>query len=503
MHQKPNILLITSDQQHYSMLGSVNPRIQTPNLDRLAGQGIRFDRAYCPNPTCTPSRASIITGMYPSQHGAWSLGTKLREDIPTLPGILGQNGYRTALVGKAHLQPTEGTVEFPSIETKELFQDFAFWKNYREAFYGFEHIELQRGHTAEPWVGSHYAMWMEEKGLKNWRDFFFAPGGNRHWQEMGSWEIPEEFHYNTWITERSNALLEEYKEREQPFFLWASFLDPHYPQLVPAPWDRMYHPDDMEIPAFDMAEHKKSPPYFEELFERGHDFSAYRETGFGIHGLHHHDYNLPELKQQLAYAYGMVSFMDHAIGKILDRLEALGLAENTVVVFTTDHGDLFGQHGMRHKCIAHYEDLLKIPMIVRYPGHVARGSVSQALQSLVDFAPTVLSCCGVDAPRVMTGVDQSAVWSGAAAWARKHVIIENRHEPTTMNMRTYVDERYKLTVHCGREYGEIYDLQADPQEHHNLWDEPECAALKSELLLRYATAELLKEPMWMPRVAGA
>ena len=107
--KRPNILLITSDQQHYSMLGAVNPKLKTPNLDSLAEDGMLFDRAYCPNPTCTPSRASILTGMYPSQHGAWSLGTKLPEATPTLSRFLQDNGYETALVGKAHFQPGKST----------------------------------------------------------------------------------------------------------------------------------------------------------------------------------------------------------------------------------------------------------------------------------------------------------------------------------------------------------------------------------------------------------
>ncbi len=501
--KQPNILLITSDQHHYSMLGCVNANIKTPNLDKLAGEGTRFDRAYCPNPTCTPSRASIITGMYPSQHGAWSLGTKLREDIPTIGEILHNNGYKTALIGKAHLQPTESTEEFPSLECKELFQNFDFWKHYKEPFYGFDQIELMRGHAAEPWVGTHYAMWMEEKGCKNWRDYFFTPGGNMEWQTMGRWDIPEEYHYNSWIAERSNALLEEAKQTQQPFFLWASFLDPHYPQLVPAPWDTMYDPEDMDIPAFSMEEHDNNPPYFKQVLQKGFDFSDYNESGFGLHGLHYHDYNVPELKQQQAYAYGMVSFMDKYIGKILDRLEELGLAEDTIVVFTTDHGDLFGQHGLRHKCVFHYEDLLKIPMIVRYKGRVPAAAVQSSLQSLVDLAPTFLSYCGINIPRLMTGVDQAAVWNGKSERARNHIIAENRHDPTSMNMRSYVDERYKITVHCGQEYGELFDLQQDPGEHNNLWNNPACLALKAELLLKYTSAELLKEPMWMPRIAGA
>ena len=123
--QRPNLLLITSDQQHWNTLGASNSELQTPHLDRLAREGTTFTRAYCPNPTCTPTRASMITGQYPSQHGAWSLGTKLPESVRTLGDELQTAGYRTALVGKAHFQPLKGTEEFPSLESYPIIQDRA------------------------------------------------------------------------------------------------------------------------------------------------------------------------------------------------------------------------------------------------------------------------------------------------------------------------------------------------------------------------------------------
>lgn len=504
---KPNILLITSDQQHFSTLGKVNSKIKTPNLDRLADGGMMFTRAYCPNPTCTPTRASIITGMYPSQHGAWSLGTKLPEDTPTIGDYMHEMGYKTSLIGKAHFQPLYTTDEFPSIESIPNLQNFDFWKNWKDHmdnFYGFDHIELARNHTTEFLVGQHYAMWMEEKGCTNWRDYFMEPTGKMTDNNGGLWEIPEEFHYDTWIAERVNAKLDEHKENDEPFFMWASFFDPHYPQIVPEPWFSMYNPDDMDLDEFSMSEHDNNPPYFKKAFEKNPDFSEYKE-GFGIHGLHSHSgvFDKEAMKKQIAVYYGMVSLMDKYIGKILDKLDELGLSENTIVVYTTDHGDMYGQHGFIAKCVFHYEDLLKIPMLARYPNHIPAGSVSDSLQSLVDLAPTFLSYCDAKIPNTMTGIDEKQVWNGEIERLRKHVIIENHHTPTTMNMRTYVDQRYKITIHSGREYGEMYDLQEDPEERNNLWTSEAHKDLKIELLLKYAEAELLKEPMWMPRIAGA
>ena len=131
---KLNILLITSDQQHWHTLGCQNPELDTPALDKLAAGGTRFDRAYCPNPTCTPTRGSIITGLYPSQHGAYSLGTKLPESQPTIGEHLKAAGYRSALVGKAHFQPLNGTDDYPSLEAYPLLQDLDFWRDFQWSF---------------------------------------------------------------------------------------------------------------------------------------------------------------------------------------------------------------------------------------------------------------------------------------------------------------------------------------------------------------------------------
>ena len=139
--QPRNILLLTSDQQHWFTLGVQNPEVKTPNLDRLAARGMRFDRAYTVNPTCTPTRASIITGLYPSQHGAWSLGTKLPEEVPTVGDCLAAYGYRTALVGKAHFQQLYDHPQYRSIESNPLQQNLAFWRQFDQPFYGFQQAE--------------------------------------------------------------------------------------------------------------------------------------------------------------------------------------------------------------------------------------------------------------------------------------------------------------------------------------------------------------------------
>jgi arylsulfatase A-like enzyme len=500
---KPNILLITSDQQHWHTLGLNNPEVQTPNLDRLAAQGTLFRRAYCPNPTCSPTRSSLITGKYPSQHGCYSLGTKLPESEHTVGEDFQAAGYRTALVGKAHFQPLKGTEEFPSLEAYPVLQDLDFWRQFHGPFYGFDHVELTRNHTDEAHVGQHYALWMEEKGCHNWRDYFRPPTGNNPDQKR-KWLIPEEYHYDTWIADRTMALLEEYRQNGDSFFLWASFFDPHPAYLAPEPWDTMYDPDGLTVPRVVPGEHDHNPPHFQMSQEENPDFSAWQEAdGNAMHGFHSHLHDEAELAKDIAVYYGMISLMDKYIGQILDKLDALGLTENTLVVFTSDHGHLFGQHGLIAKGAFHYEDLLRVPMMVRYPGVVPAGQRSDSLQSLVDFAPTFLSVAGLDIPRTMAGVDQRAVWYGQQETARDHVLVENRHQPTTLFLNTYVDDRYKITVYFDRPYGELFDLQADPGEVHNLWNRPEYADLKASLVLAFLQAEMGKDPLWMPRIWGA
>ncbi|NOU80808.1 sulfatase-like hydrolase/transferase [Paenibacillus sp. LMG 31459] len=512
MSSRPNILLITSDQQHWNTIGAFQPEISTPNLDRLAQQGTTFGRAYCPNPTCTPSRSSIITGMYPSQHGAWTLGTKLLEDRHTVGEDFSEAGYQTSLIGKAHFQPLKSTEEYESKEAYPLLQDLDYWSGFHESFYGFDHVELARNHTNEAHVGQHYALWLEEQGCHNWRDYFLPPTGTMDPSVTYTWPIPEKYHYNTWIAERSKARLEEHQQSGDPFFLWASFFDPHPEYLVPEPWDSMYNPDTLTIPSLTPGEHDRNPPHFGMTQEDNPDFSQFMETGFGIHGYRSHlyyEYGDKALltdydkKKLVAVYYGMISMMDKYIGSILDKLDELGLAENTLVVFTTDHGHFFGQHGLQAKGGFHYEDLIKLPFIVRYPGHVPAGRQSDAIQSLVDLAPTFLSFANLPVPSSMTGVDQKDVWLGRKNQARDHAICEFRHEPTTIHQKTYIDARYKITVYFNQQYGEIFDLVQDPHELHNLWDEPEHGQLKSELLLKYIWAELGKEPLPMPRIHHA
>ncbi len=506
-YARHNILFITSDQHHYMAMGYHNPAVKTPNLDRLAARGVVFDRAYTVNPTCTPTRASLITGKYPSQHGAWSLGTSLAESEPCIGDDLARAGYRTALVGKAHFQPLQGTLEHPSLEAYPVLQDLDFWRTFNGPFYGFERVELARNHADEAHVGQHYALWMEAKGGKDcWRDWFAKPTGTQS-RQYGAWNIPEDYHYNVWISERTNALMEAYVNEGSPFFLWSSYFDPHPPYLLPEPWASMYDPADIELPEFPADKMDDMPLHYRLTREEGArlEYSKrYQEHGgSGTHGFHLHRRPDEKLKEDIAYYYGMVSMMDHYIGKTLEKVDALGIADKTLIVFTTDHGHYHGQHGLYAKGSFSFEDGIRVPLIASLPGVLPEGTRSSALQSLVDLPPTFFTFAGIDHPWHFAGVDQYEVWRGEAERARDHVIVENRHQPTTIHQKTYISSRYKVTIYCNQEYGELFDLDEDPNEDRNLWDMAEYAPLKSELLTKFLHAELAKESIPMPRIAGA
>lgn len=504
MGTKQNILLITSDQQHWNTLGLDNPEIQTPNLDRLARQGMLCERTYCPNPTCTPTRASLITGQYPSQHGAYALGTKLMEDRPTVNDLFHQHGYRTGLVGKAHFQPVQGTTEFPSLESYPTLQDLQFWKSYKGPFYGFDDFELARNHTDEFLVGQHYAIWMEENGFHDWRDCFSKPTGTKDPQQH-KWNLPEEFHYNTWIAERTNHYLEQYHASDQPFFLWASFFDPHPSYLVPEPWDSAYNPEELTVPAGRLGEHDQNSPFLRFTQDPEATLEKYgiQPPRKLIHGLRSHLQDRSNLAKDMAVYYGMVSCMDKYIGKILDRLDELGMTDNTLVVFTSDHGHYFGHHNLIAKGPFHYEDGVRVPMLVRWPDKVAAGTRSKAIQSLIDLPVSFLDAIGVPRPGFMSGISQLPVWTGGAEAVRDHALIENTHDPEQAVLRTYVDNRYKLTVYQSFDCGELFDLEEDPDEFHNRWSDPAYSQVRSELMLKFLQAEMKKDILPMPRLSNA
>ena len=428
---------------------------------------------------------------------------KLPEDVRTVGDELREYGYATSLIGKAHFHPTRSAPGEESLECPDKLRDLDFWRNWHGPWYGFDHVELSRNHADEYLVGAHYAVWMEEQGFTQWSDHF------RKWpidpdepQRRHKWDLPAEMHYTTWTADRTIANIEQAvaSEGDRPFCCWASFHDPHSPFLVPEPWDTMYDPAQRDPGSHTPGEFDDMPPMHAMTQDPGADWSRFKETEWANHGYNCHVCDEAELRKEVAVYYGMVSFMDQQIGRILDRLDELGVANNTLVVFTTDHGTFLGHHGLQYKGPFHYEDLLRLPFVVRWPGHVPAGATCDALQGLVDLAPTMLTAAGIEPPGWMQGVNQLNTWCGAGPQARDHVIVENRHQPSAVHLRTYIDQRYKLTVYRDQPYGELFDLEEDPGELRNRWDDVQ---LRAEVLQKFVNAEVAREPTRMARVSDA
>ena len=199
----------------------------------------------------------------------------------------------------------------------------------------------------------------------------------------------------------------------------------------------------------------------------------------------------------------MVSLMDKYIGKILDKLDELGLSKNTLVVFTTDHGHYYGQHGLIAKGPFMFDDLVRVPFAARLKGVIPAGKTSDAIMSSVDFMQTVLDFCGIEAPDGVAGVSQKKALVTPGESVRDWAIVEHNHERGKVNVRTYINQKYKLSIYLNQPRGELFDLEADPEEHYNLFDNPEYNEIKTRLLTEFIQAEMEKEPLFMPRIAIA
>jgi len=489
---RPNILLLTTDEQHCRTLGAYgNPEVRTPHLDQLGEEGVVFDRAYCANPLCSPSRASILTGQYPSRHGCWTVGVNLPSDAWSVADVLARSGYQTAALGKMHLQaahPNEGNESAETFLRDRNPLDFDTWDG---PYYGFQKACLSMGHACNEQNASlHYGKWLRERGVdikRYWDDVRPGVRKEERWEDT-LWDLPVEYHNSVWTGDIALDYLESAAQSDEPFFAWVSFQDPHDPYRVPNPYHDRYRPEDVLPIIRREGEMDDKPPHFQDWYHgRNMDHLCEMEGNTrSIPGgcefyVRARDYPVQRHLIWNACVYGMVDLIDDQVGRILDRLETLGLAENTLVIFTSDHGDYMGNHFFWFKGPYHYEDVIRIPLMMRWPARMTGDRRCESVVSLVDLAPTLLDAAGVSPAEEVEGNSLVGVAAGEEKPARDYAIVENRTTRNGLYLVTVVKDRYKATFYVGEEYGELYDRDDDPDEFVNRWDDESCAKIRSEL----------------------
>ena len=464
--ERMNILLIMTDQQRYDSLGCDGSSfVFTPTIDRIATDGILFDRTYCTNPICTPSRVSIFTGMYPGGHGVWHNGMYANRPDAFISDLLRRQEYSTWYIGKAHFNPWTA----PAGESPESFMQG--WERYMADFklpyYGFENCELSIGHTSFGHYG-HYGLWLKEK-LGGSPNFAFRRRGSSVFGcEAIDWDIPVELHNNAWVAERSIHALHRAKAVNKPFFMTVSFQDPHHPHCLPTALAKKIRLENIPPPRYTVGELEDKPPHFMLAHEgkaQYPDKTKYRKPDEYTHAFR--DVVNEDAILAKAYYYAMVEFIDYSLKSLMDELDALGMTDNTLVIFTSDHGEMLGDHGLWKKGPFHYEQLVHIPLIIKPPCFKRASAKYNGIVSLADIAPTILETAGIAIPEYMDGRSLCPIWNGNEIISRDCVFIEYVDNPKGLRLKTVVTERYKLTIYHGQPYGELYDLETDPLEMVN------------------------------------
>ena len=443
---QPNILWICTDQQRYDTIGALNNhQVHTPNIDKLVASGVAFDRTYCQSPICTPSRASFLTGMYPSSvHGCTNGNDYWAEAAPLVTALLADAGYDCALSGKLHLAGAQGRLEpRPKHDGYRLFH----WSHG-------PHSDWESGHE--------YSDWLLEKGHVL-AEMLEHPE-----------DTPPELHQTTWCTDRAVDFMEADHDGK-PWLMSVNIFDPHGPFDPPNSYMERFDVESMSGPKFresDLeAQSKLGAIDFQNVSRKPEEFDAKRI--------------------QAAY-YAMIELIDDNVGRMLDTLKRTGQMENTVVIFMSDHGEMLGDHGLLLKGCRFYEGLVRVPLIMSWAGHFIEGTVRNALVELTDIAPTLLDLAGVAISERMQGRSLCSLLMDESSTDHHRDFVRceyyralnpSARESFTGSYGTMLrDERYKLVIYHGHMLGELFDLEADPDEFTNLWDDPNMVEVKMHLM---------------------
>ena len=445
--KKPNIVLIVADDWAHMDLGIAgHPLLKTPNLDRLAAEGVRFTRAFTPNPICTPSRAALLTGQDSWTNGCYFFGMPIRPESKHFAQLFSQAGYETFYTGK--------------------------WHN--------DALPSQRGFTAGKYIGGggpgsggHFKPMVRDFG-----------GGNRRQIEQFDSELFTDAAVQFLHSRQAGSAGHDHarlrRAGEKPFLLFVSYMTPHDPWTPPGKYATMYKPQAIELP----------PNFMPRPMNGSEPFKYYTDW---------HGKNLRDEKQMVPFPrtpaglrdvrsryYGTITHDDDQIGRILDKLDEQQLTEDTLVIFLADHGISLGAHGISGKQTM-YEEGIRLPLVMRYP-RLKRGSAENPnLVSLIDIFPTICEAAGIAIPDSIEGKSLLGLYRGKAGTHRERIfasfVSPTRHR---LNIRCIRTERYKLIHHLTTDEVELYDLEKDPYELNNLARQKRFSKLKKRL-----AAELL------------
>jgi len=448
--------------------------VSTPVLDRLVASGTSFTHAFCQSPICTPSRSSFLTGMYPSTIRANRNGNaRFETDLPLVTKLFADAGYVCGNVGKLHLACA---YDAPEARADDGYTMYAY------------------SHAPRPHGGYDYMDWVAEKGA-SLEDLVTSDDG-----------VPAELHQSTWCAKRTIDFIDE--AGDTPWLITVNPFDPHPPFDPPKDWLARFDPEGMPGPHFresDIeAQSALEPVDFQTKSRPPGPIATEGATppsygGGGALGLHE-----DVRKLQAAY-YAMIGLVDEQFGRILAHLDARGLRDDTIVIFTSDHGEMLGDHGLVLKGARFYEGLVRVPLIVSWPGHVPDGRQSKALVELTDIAPTLLKFADIAVPDHMQGRSLDGVLAGEtdAASHRDHVRCEYFDAvamPDGTSATMLRTDRYKLVMYHNHGLGELFDLEADPWEHDNLWESHEHRSVKMDLMQRSFDAAIMAMDKGPPRV---
>lgn len=484
MSSRPHILVICTDQHRFDAIGThPESAAKTPNLVELARRGTVFEHCYAPSTVCSPTRASMLTGEYPSSHGLWANGVSLPQTRSLVSRELAEAGYRCGLVGKFHLGSA-----FQGRTEERLADGFESYEWAHDPFHGSPENAYHR------WLQEHHPdLWAEAMADVVTPDLENFAHANTAFDEM-----PTRASYTTWVTERTAAFLEE--DDERPFFLLANYFAPHHPFAAPPEYLEQYPPGSVPAPVGSVEELAGKPA-------RQSDASVASYLG---HGPSFQDHSPEEIDEIRRIYYAMIAQVDDGVGQVLDTLRRRDLERDTLVIFVSDHGEMLGDHALLLKGPMMYDPAIRVPLIVSWPDHVPAERRVTDFVGVHDVARTIRVAAGLEPYGRDQGLDLAAVARGERG-GRSYAWAEYRdsgypYDPPAMTSM-YRREDAKVVIWHGDpdsglpQTGELYDLASDPDELVNRWDDPGYNGLRAEMCAAALDLEMWHEDRHAARVA--